>query len=423
MSWPRLRYATVLVALALWLAALLASGAVAIAAFTTLPDLELATPTTSRFFGDDTEAAGRYLAGFVTNPVFLASDRVRAAAAMLVVLAFLLGRGRVFDHHGRCVRRFAQLALLLAIGLCAFERSRWPPICKGAARELRTPSPMGTCNAMVWKEFYVLHRTASTLLRIELLAVLAGLLLSAFAGPGRRRRDRGIMMDPPPVGGPRASGRSTCPRRPTPTSVGRRRSSLRRRHPDARCSSTRRRPTSFSSRPSCPPRRPTWGQQGDARPVRRVPHSAGLRRGHAPGHRTSRADGQLLAEQGQERPRHDDRRRRAWRRGPPRDGGVLALPGVARKTANVVLGNAFGINHGVVVDTHVGRLSRRFGLVPADEEDPVRIERRLMSLFPRPSWCLLSHLMIFHGRRVCKARGGGCADDRLCRRWCTEGGG
>ena len=99
---------------------------------------------------------------------------------------------------------------------------------------------------------------------------------------------------------------------------------------------------------------------------------------------------------------------------------LVALPGVARKTANVVLGNAFGINHGVVVDTHVGRLSRRFGLVPPDEEDPVRIERRLMALFPRPSWCLLSHLFIFHGRRACKARGGDCGEDRLCRRWCSN---
>ena len=105
---------------------------------------------------------------------------------------------------------------------------------------------------------------------------------------------------------------------------------------------------------------------------------------------------------------------------PPDMASLLALPGVARKTANVVLGNAFGINHGVVVDTHVGRLSRRFGLVEETEEDPVRIERRLMSLFPRPSWCLLSHLMIFHGRRVCKARGGACGDDRFCRRWCSN---
>ena len=105
----------------------------------------------------------------------------------------------------------------------------------------------------------------------------------------------------------------------------------------------------------------------------------------------------------------------------PRDmDSLLALPGVARKTANVVLGNAFGINVGVVVDTHVGRLSRRFGLVDADEEDPKRIERHLMALFPRPSWCLLSHLFIFHGRRVCKARGAICRSDSLCRRYCSN---
>lgn len=99
---------------------------------------------------------------------------------------------------------------------------------------------------------------------------------------------------------------------------------------------------------------------------------------------------------------------------------LLELPGVARKTANVVLGNAFGINEGVVVDTHVGRLSRRFGLVDADEEDPKRIERHLMALFPRPSWCLLSHLFIFQGRRSCKARGASCADDPVCRRFCSN---
>jgi endonuclease-3 len=99
---------------------------------------------------------------------------------------------------------------------------------------------------------------------------------------------------------------------------------------------------------------------------------------------------------------------------------LLELPGVARKTANVVLGNAYGINLGVVVDTHVGRLSRRFELVDPNEEDPKRIERHLMALFPRPSWCLLSHLLIFHGRRVCKARGATCTEDSLCRRWCRH---
>ena len=80
---------------------------------------------------------------------------------------------------------------------------------------------------------------------------------------------------------------------------------------------------------------------------------------------------------------------------------LLALPGVGRKTANVVLGNAFGKNEGVVVDTHVARLSRRLGLVATDE--PVAIERELVKLFPRASWTLLPHLLIFHGRAVCKA--------------------
>jgi endonuclease-3 len=90
---------------------------------------------------------------------------------------------------------------------------------------------------------------------------------------------------------------------------------------------------------------------------------------------------------------------------------LVALPGVGRKTANVVLGNAFGKNEGIVVDTHVARLSRRLGLTR--QEDPVRIERDLMPLFPRPAWALLAHLLIFHGRRVCKAPRPRCADCRL----------
>ena len=97
---------------------------------------------------------------------------------------------------------------------------------------------------------------------------------------------------------------------------------------------------------------------------------------------------------------------------------LLKLPGVARKTANVVLGNAFGINEGVVVDTHVMRLSNRFGIT--EHDDPKKIERDLMVLFPRPSWCLLSHLLIFHGRRACKARGALCARDAICRRFCSN---
>ena len=81
---------------------------------------------------------------------------------------------------------------------------------------------------------------------------------------------------------------------------------------------------------------------------------------------------------------------------------LVVLPGVGRKTANVILGNAFAINDGVTVDTHVARLSARLGL--SREEDPVRIEQDLMRLFPRDEWALLSHRLIFHGRRICVAR-------------------
>lgn len=93
---------------------------------------------------------------------------------------------------------------------------------------------------------------------------------------------------------------------------------------------------------------------------------------------------------------------------------LIRLPGVARKTANVVLGNCFGINEGFVVDTHIQRLAVRFGL--AREEDDVKaIERRLMALFPQDRWCELSHQLIWHGRAVCKARGGRCSADPICR--------
>ncbi|MEZ5312713.1 MAG: endonuclease III [Thermoanaerobaculia bacterium] len=87
---------------------------------------------------------------------------------------------------------------------------------------------------------------------------------------------------------------------------------------------------------------------------------------------------------------------------------LVALPGVGRKTANVVLGNAFGRNEGVVVDTHVGRLARRLALTRAD--DPVKVERDLMPLFPRDDWTDLAHLLIAHGRSVCQARNPRCGD-------------
>jgi endonuclease-3 len=93
---------------------------------------------------------------------------------------------------------------------------------------------------------------------------------------------------------------------------------------------------------------------------------------------------------------------------PDRMEELVLLPGVGRKTANVVLGNAFDRNEGVVVDTHVARLSARLGL--SRQTDPVRIERDLMALFPRETWAMLSHLLIWHGRRVCDAKKPRCAE-------------
>jgi endonuclease III len=94
---------------------------------------------------------------------------------------------------------------------------------------------------------------------------------------------------------------------------------------------------------------------------------------------------------------------------------LLELPGVARKTANVVLGNAYGIASGVVVDTHVARLSERLGLTR--EKAPEKIEQDLAALLPKADWILFPHLLIAHGRKVCKARGplcGECVLAKLC---------
>ena len=91
---------------------------------------------------------------------------------------------------------------------------------------------------------------------------------------------------------------------------------------------------------------------------------------------------------------------------------LTPLPGVGRKTANVVLGNAFGKNVGVTVDTHVTRLSNRLGLTD-HEEDAVKIEQDLMKIVPQEDWALWSHLLIFHGRKVCMARNPLCSQCEL----------
>lgn len=97
---------------------------------------------------------------------------------------------------------------------------------------------------------------------------------------------------------------------------------------------------------------------------------------------------------------------------------LVTLPGIGRKTANVVLGDAFGVP-GITVDTHFGRLSRRFGWT--EQEDPVKVEHAVGALVPRKEWTLLSHRVIFHGRRVCHARKPACGACGLAR-WCPSYG-
>jgi endonuclease-3 len=99
---------------------------------------------------------------------------------------------------------------------------------------------------------------------------------------------------------------------------------------------------------------------------------------------------------------------------PARLEDLVALPGIGRKTANVVLGNAFGVP-GLTVDTHFGRLVRRFGWT--DETDPVKVEHAVAELLPKAEWTMFSHRVIFHGRRVCHARKpacGACGIAALC---------
>jgi endonuclease-3 len=98
---------------------------------------------------------------------------------------------------------------------------------------------------------------------------------------------------------------------------------------------------------------------------------------------------------------------------------LTRLPGVARKTANVILGNIFDKNMGVVVDTHVQRLSYRLGF--SHKKDAKKVELDLMALFPRKKWTMLAHLLIFHGRQICKARNPLCSQCPI-RRSCPQNG-
>jgi endonuclease-3 len=97
---------------------------------------------------------------------------------------------------------------------------------------------------------------------------------------------------------------------------------------------------------------------------------------------------------------------------------LVTLPGVGRKTANVVLGNAFGVP-GITVDTHFGRLARRFGFT--EETDPVKVEHAVGALFPKKDWVMLSHHLIWHGRRICHSRNPACGACPVAR-WCPAYG-
>jgi endonuclease-3 len=103
---------------------------------------------------------------------------------------------------------------------------------------------------------------------------------------------------------------------------------------------------------------------------------------------------------------------------PARLKDLVTLPGVGRKTANVVLGNAFNVP-GITVDTHFGRLSRRLGFTL--EEDPVKVEHEVGALFPKKDWTMLSHVLIFHGRRTCHAKRPACGACPVAR-WCPSYG-
>jgi endonuclease-3 len=103
---------------------------------------------------------------------------------------------------------------------------------------------------------------------------------------------------------------------------------------------------------------------------------------------------------------------------PPRLADLVTLPGVGRKTANVVLGNAFGIP-GITVDTHFGRLARRFGWT--EETDPVKVEHAVGALFPKKDWVMLCHHLIWHGRRMCHAKKPACGVCPVAR-WCPAYG-
>ena len=187
MTWIRIRFTLLLTLLTVWIAAMFASGVVAIAAFTSLPDLELSTPAAEAFYGDDTEGVGRYVAGFVTNPVFVASDRIRSVAAIAILLLIVISRGRILDRRCRVLRYLAGATLKLGLVILAYTVIVLAPDIQTTLTAWRAAVTDGDVErgAAIWKSFEVLHTIASTLLRIEFLTMVACFVLSSFVGPWR----------------------------------------------------------------------------------------------------------------------------------------------------------------------------------------------------------------------------------------------
>jgi endonuclease-3 len=143
--------------------------------------------------------------------------------------------------------------------------------------------------------------------------------------------------------------------------------------------------------------------------VSEISRAAGFCGGESVGAGTGYPFDRILPQQGEEHPRRSQRILDEFGGQVPNTmPEILSLAGVARKTANVVLGNAFGIASGVVVDTHVSRLSQRLGLTK--EKTPEKIERDLQKLVPKNDWVMFSHWLIFHGRQICQARKPKCTE-------------
>jgi endonuclease-3 len=244
------------------------------------------------------------------------------------------------------------------------------------------------------------------------------------------RKKRVVKRTPKPAGAPARKRTKTPPAAPTPRLAAQILDLLEAAHPEARCALEARNPFELSVAtilsaqctdervnqvtPVLFARFPTASALADAAPaeVEDIIRSTGFFRaktrsiiGFARG---------LIEDHGGELPRTIPE--------------MTRLPGIGRKTANVVLGHAFGINEGIAVDTHVLRVANRLGLVRGD--DPLRVEAQLMALVPRSRWTRTTDLLIFHGRKVCDARRpacGRCTLFALCRwesrqAWAGEGG-